>query len=62
MKQHLNRTQRQRLARFGNGALRSCLAQSERHGLARYRTIELSPLCACMASHPRQAPKARQAI
>jgi putative transposase len=51
--QHVNRTWR-RSGTLWEGRFRSCLAQSERYVLACYRTIELNPRRAGMASHPRQ--------
>ncbi|MGA2291635.1 transposase [Bradyrhizobium sp.] len=51
--QHVNRTYR-RGGMLWEGRFRSCLAQSERYVLARYRYIELNPHRAGMASHPRQ--------
>jgi putative transposase len=49
----VNRTYR-RGGMLWEGRFRSCLAQSERYVLARYRYIELNPHRAGMASHPRQ--------
>jgi putative transposase len=49
---HVNRTC-QRSGTLWEGRFRSCLARSERDVLACYRTIELNPRRAGMASHPR---------
>jgi len=51
--QHVNRSY-QRSGTLWEGRFRSCLAQSERYVLACYRYIELNPVRAGMARHPRQ--------
>ena len=51
--QYVNRTYR-RSGTLWEGRFRSCLAQSEDYVLACYRYIELNPVRANMARHPRE--------
>jgi putative transposase len=66
--QRVNRTYRKRMARFRKGALRSCLAQSERIGwlaIAPSRSIRSAPAWRAIPANGRatgSTPKARRAI
>lgn len=53
--QYVNRSYR-RSGTLWEGRFRSCLAQSERYVLTCYRYIELNPVRAHMAAHPRDYP------
>ena len=53
--QYINRTY-QRSGTLWEGRFRSCLAQEENYVLACYRYIELNPVRANMANHPREYP------
>jgi putative transposase len=53
--QYVNRTYR-RSGTLWEGRFRSCLAQTEDYVLACYRYIELNPVRAAMAAHPRDYP------
>jgi putative transposase len=50
--QYVNRVY-QRTGTLWEGRFRSCLTQSERYVLACYRYIEMNPVRACIAHHPR---------
>ena len=53
--QYINRTYK-RSGTLWEGRFRSCLTQSEEYVLACYRYIELNPVRANMANHPRDYP------